>query len=125
MAPAPRVLIVEDELLIAEYFKIIIEQLGYEVCGLARSADEAVALARREEPAVIFMDVRLAGERDGVEAAQEIHAIRPVPVIYVTASREPQTSQRIKDDPPAEVLTKPVVQQHIEAALAKYCPLPH
>jgi len=101
MALAPRVLIVEDELLIAEYFKIIIEQLGYEVCGLARSADEAVALARREEPAVIFMDVRLAGERDGVEAAQEIHAIRPVPVIYVTASREPQTSQRIKDDPPA------------------------
>jgi len=125
MAAAPRVLIVEDEFLIAEYFKIIIEQLGYEVCGLARSADEAVALARREEPAVIFMDVRLAGERDGVEAAQEIHAIRPVPIIYVTASREPQTKRRIAGDQAAEVLTKPVVQQHIEAALAKYCPLPN
>ena len=50
MAAAPRVSIVEDEFLIAEYFKIIVEQLGYEVCGIARSADEAVALARREEP---------------------------------------------------------------------------
>jgi len=74
---------------------------------------------------VIFMDVRLAGERDGVEAAQEIHAILPVPIIYVTASREPQTKRRIAGDQAAEVLTKPVVQQHIEAALAKYCPLPN
>lgn len=125
MAAAPRVLIVEDDLLIAEYFKIIVEQLGYEACGLAHSADEAVALARREEPALIFMDVRLAGERDGVEAGREIHAFMPVPIIYVTASREPQTTRRIKEDHAAEVLTKPVVLQHIEMALAKYCPLPN
>ncbi len=123
MPAVPRVLIVEDEFLIAEYFRIIVEQLGYEVCGLARSADEAVRLARQEEPALIFMDVRLAGERDGVEAAQEIHVIRPVPIIYVTASREPQTSRRIRNDHQSEVLTKPVVQRHIAAALAKHCPL--
>lgn len=124
MAPAPKVLIVEDEFLIAEYFRIIVEQLGYEVCGLTPTAEEAVVLARHESPDVVMMDVRLAGEGDGIEAARRIRAIRPVPVIYVTASRGPQTKRRVRDDHPGEVLTKPVVQQHIEDALARHCPLP-
>jgi len=124
MEAAPKVLIVEDEFLIAEYFAIIVGQLGYEVCGLARTADEAVMLAAREKPAVVIMDVRLAGERDGVEAAEEIRAVNPVPIIFVTASRELQTAQRTRHHPPGAVLTKPVVQQHIQAALAEHCPLP-
>lgn len=125
MASAPKVLIVEDEYLIAEYFSIVVEQLGYDVCGLARSAEEAVELAREHAPALVFMDVRLAGERDGVEAAREIQALQRVPIIYVTASREPQTSQRIKDDYPSEVLTKPVIISDIKAVLDRHCPLPH
>lgn len=124
MASAPKVLIVEDEFLIAEYFRIIVEQLGYEVCGLVPTAEEAVTLARHAAPDVVIMDVRLAGAEDGVEAARKIRAIRPVPIIYVTASRAPQTSRRIGDDHPGEVLTKPVVQQHIQEALARHCPLP-
>jgi two-component system, response regulator PdtaR len=124
MKSAPKVLIVEDEWLIAEYYRIVIEHLGYEICGIATNAADAVSLVRKEKPAAVIMDVRLSGDRDGVDAAREIYKIRELPVIYVTASREPQTSLRIKEDHPAEVLTKPVTQVHLEAALKKFCPLP-
>ena len=123
MKTAPKILIVEDEWLIAEYYRIVIEHLGYEICGIATNAGDAVKLARAEHPAAVIMDVRLWGDRDGIDAAQEICAIRQLPVIYVTASREPETSRRISADFPAEVLTKPVTQVHLEAALKKHCPL--
>lgn len=71
MASVPKVLIVEDEQLIAEYFRIVVEQLGYRVCGIASSATQAIALASREKPSVIFMDVRLSDESDGVDAARD------------------------------------------------------
>src|SRR3546814_18435524 len=70
------------------------------------------------------MDVRLSGEKDGVDAANEIYKTRVIPIVYVTASRERTTSVRIRQDLPAEVLTKPVLACHIKAALEKYCPLP-
>jgi DNA-binding NarL/FixJ family response regulator len=79
-------LIVEDERMIAEYFKIIVENLGYSVCGIAKTAEEAVHLAEEEDPAMIFMDVRLIGEKDGVDAAIEIYGRKPVPTVYVTGS---------------------------------------
>jgi CheY-like chemotaxis protein len=124
MSAVPKVLIVEDETLIADYFKIMIEHLGYEVCGIAGTADMAVRLARQENPSIIFMDVRVDGERDGVDAALEICAHRPVPIVYVTASEEPQTLERILSDHPTEILIKPVLEKDIGAALARHCPLP-
>jgi response regulator of citrate/malate metabolism len=115
-------LIVEDERMIAEYFKIIVENLGYSVCGIAKTAEEAVHLAEEEDPAMIFMDVRLIGEKDGVDAAIEIYGRKPVPTVYVTGSREPETIERIKTNHPSDILIKPVLEEQLKDALDRFCP---
>jgi two-component system, response regulator PdtaR len=122
MGREPRVLIVEDERMIAEYFKIIVENLGYAVCGIAKTAEEAVRLAEEEDPAMVFMDVRLIGDKDGVDAAIEIYDRKPVPTVYVTGSREPETIDRIKTDHPSEILIKPVLEDQLKDALDRFCP---
>lgn len=123
MTSAGKVLIVEDEQLIAQYFKIVVEHLGYSVCGIAETADDAIRMARDEEPGVVLMDVRLKGSFDGVYAAQEIFRHRPVPVIFITASKEPETMQRVGEDHPIEILIKPVVQGQLSEVLARHCPI--
>jgi two-component system, response regulator PdtaR len=123
MTLSPRVLIVEDERMIAEYFKVIIEHLGYSVIGIAMTADEAIRLARDEDPAMVFMDVRLAGTKDGVDAANEIHQINPVPTVYITGSQEPSTMDRILTNHPSDVLIKPVLEAQLREALSRFCPI--
>lgn len=122
MGSGPRILIVEDERMIAEYYRIIVENLGYSVCGIAKTAEEAVRLAEAEDPALVFMDVRLVGERDGVDAAIAIHHRKPVPTIYVTGSHEPETIARIRTDHPSDILRKPVLEAQLRDALNRFCP---
>ena len=117
------VAVVEDEFLIAEGLTLQLQDLGMEVCGTAATAEEAVALVQARRPHVVLMDVRLAGERDGVDAAIEIHETVGSKVVFVTGSREPATMERIKLDHPAGVLFKPItdrqLRQAIDAALAQ------
>jgi CheY-like chemotaxis protein len=80
-------------------------------------------MARQENPSIVLMDYRLPGEGDGVDAAIEICGIRKVPLIYITASREPATLKRIESGPPAEIFIKPMVTREIAEALARHCPL--
>ena len=120
----PKVLIVEDEAMIAEYFKIIVESYGYDVCGIAPSAEAAIDIARAEDPGIVFMDVRLRGGKDGIDAAIEINRKKPVPTVYVTGSREKETLDRIKLDHPADILIKPILAEQIKDALTRFCPLP-
>jgi len=122
MGREQRVLIVEDERMIAEYFKIIVENLGYSVCGIAKSAEEAVHLAEQEDPSMVFMDVRLIGEKDGVDAAMAIYDRKPVPTVYITGSREPETIDRIKSNHPSDILIKPVLEEQLKEALERFCP---
>jgi DNA-binding NarL/FixJ family response regulator len=121
-ALADCVAIVEDEFLIAAGLSMQLEDLGMTVCGTAASADEAVALAQSQRPAVVLMDVRLVGEKDGIDAALAIHATVGSKVIFVTGSREAATMDRIRMDHPAGVLFKPVqdwqLRDAIGAALA-------
>ena len=114
--------VVDDEFLIAEGLTMQLEDMGHAVCGMAATAEQAVDLVRASRPAVVLMDVRLGGGKDGVDAAIEIHDTVGSKVIFVTGSREPQTMERIALDHPAGVLFKPVsdwqLRQAIEAALA-------
>ena len=111
------VLVVEDEFLIAEGFRVQLEALGLSVCGTATTADEAIALAQMHSPSVVLMDVRLKGERDGVDAAIIIHATVGSKVIFVTGSREPRTIERIQSDHPSGVLFKPISDRQLHSAI--------
>jgi DNA-binding response OmpR family regulator len=103
-----RALIVEDEFLIAEGLRAQLNSMNVDVCGVASTAEEAVRLAKSETPNLVLMDVRLDGDRDGVDAALHIHDSLGVPVIFVTGSREQATIDRIALDHAAATLFKPV-----------------
>jgi two-component system, response regulator PdtaR len=103
-----RVLIVEDEFIIAEALSVMIKDMGMQVCGRAADADRAVSLAHQHQPDLVLMDVRLKGTKDGVDAALAICATKSTPIIYITGSREPSAVARINTDHPAGILFKPI-----------------
>lgn len=112
-----RVLIVDDEFIITETLRIYVEDLGLEVCGTAATADEAVDMALTHQPYLVLMDVRLQGDRDGVEASQAIHDKVGSKVIFITGSREPATLARIQSDRPAAVLFKPISEGQLASVI--------
>jgi CheY-like chemotaxis protein len=102
------VLLVEDEVLIAMALAAQIEDLGYQVCGVASDMGEAIAQARAHRPSVIVMDVRLRNGDDGVDAAQRITAQLDTKVVFLTGSCEQSTIDRIASANPFAVLFKPI-----------------
>jgi AmiR/NasT family two-component response regulator len=80
-----RILIVEDERIIAKDLERRLQRLGYTVVGLAVTGAEAIRSCSDLRPDVVLMDIRLVGETGGIEAAQSIRAAVPVPIIYLTA----------------------------------------
>ncbi len=113
------VLVVDDHAIIAELWCLHMEMMGLEVCGTAATADEALSLAEQHRPAIVLMDVRLRGEKDGVDAALAIHASVGSKVIFITGSQEPETLARIALDHPAAVLIKPVADHLLKATVAQ------
>lgn len=117
-----RALIVEDEFLIAESLRTQLEVIGCQVCGVAPTADKAVELAIEHDPGIILMDVRLAGDKDGVDAAMAISKLMSSRIIFVTGSREQATIDRIAaKGHAAATLFKPVpflqLQRTIQAVM--------
>lgn len=113
-----RVLIVEDEALLAMSIEDDLRDRGYTVTGVAATVARAVALARRTRPHVVLMDVRLKGEGDGIDAARRIHDQGlGAKVIFLTGSREPATLARIEQDHAAVLLIKPAGPDQIDEAI--------
>lgn len=119
-----RILVVEDEQIVAEDLKMTLEALGYQVAGIASSGEKAVELAKKENPDLILMDIMLAGEMDGISAASQIRATQDIPVIYVTAFADSTLLERAKQTTPYGYIVKPFngreVQSNIEIALFKH-----
>lgn len=113
------VLIVEDEALIAMLLTDMVEDLGFSVCDTAATAQDAIDLADARRPILVLMDVRLQGEKDGVDAAVEIHGRHGIPIIFLTGVRDAQTLERISRRHPADVLTKPISVERLKAAIDK------
>jgi len=116
------VLIVDDEALIVMGLRAQLEGMGIRVCGSAASADDAVRLADRFRPRLVLMDMRLQGDKDGVDAAIAIHDSVGSKVIFVTGSNEPSTRRRIEDDHPAGLLLKPVSDRQLRDAIGAAAP---
>ena len=112
-----QVLVVDDEYLIAQGLCLQVEDLDLAVCATAASADEAVALAQAHRPELVLMDMRLLGEKDGVDAALAIHHTVGSKVIFITGSREQATLDRIQLDHPAGVLFKPISDRQLRSAI--------
>jgi len=95
-----RILIVEDEGITALDEAQILRDLGHEVVGIAISGETAVELADEDRPDLVLMDIKLAGEMDGLEATRKIRESQNIPVIYVTAFGSKTASKALKTPPP-------------------------
>ena len=93
-----RVVAVEDERLVARDLKIRLNELGYDVPGLAASAGEAIQLIRELKPNLVLMDIHIEGETDGIEVARIVREQFDIPVVYLTAHAEADTIQRASPD---------------------------
>jgi two-component system cell cycle sensor histidine kinase/response regulator CckA len=112
-----RILIVEDERLVAMDLQRRLTRLGYAVVSLAASGREAIQKALALHPDVVLMDIRLQGDMDGVEAARQIHASAAIPVIFMTAYVDADTQQRVGAASPWGCLYKPFSPPRVQSAL--------
>jgi CheY-like chemotaxis protein len=117
MRSGSRVLVVEDEALIALSLTDMLESMDLTVCGTADNARSAVELAGRHAPDLVLMDIRLRGKEDGIDAAREIRQRRATAIIFVTGSCEQEVLDRIKTIPAAALLIKPVLPGQLKSAV--------
>jgi DNA-binding NarL/FixJ family response regulator len=106
-AEIPRILIVEDEYFVAIELEAELADAGFAVIGTARTAHEAIRLARAERPTLIIMDVRLPGPWDGIDAAINIYRSTGIRCIFTTAYGEPDVRERAQAADPLGWLPKP------------------
>jgi DNA-directed RNA polymerase specialized sigma24 family protein/CheY-like chemotaxis protein len=112
-----RVLIIEDEPIIAMDIETIVRDLGHEVTGVAVTRDEAVALAMEDRPGLVLADIQLADDSSGIDAVKDILAEFEVPVIFITAFPERLlTGERPE---PTFLITKPFQRSTVKAAIAQ------
>jgi len=103
-----RILVVEDEPLVALELKETLEEAGFEVPATVDSADLVIAAIRKHEPALILMDVRLRSFMDGIDVISRVRLLSEVPVVYLTAYSTPDIIRKADGTHPAAFLMKPV-----------------
>ncbi|PKL09628.1 MAG: response regulator [Spirochaetae bacterium HGW-Spirochaetae-7] len=113
-----RILIVEDETIIAWDLRRTIERLGSEVCSVAADADAAVACARADSPDLILMDIKLRGVRTGIDAALEIRRFSEVPLVYLTGNAHLANDPEIVATRAQGMYSKPPSQDQLIQMLA-------
>jgi PAS domain S-box-containing protein len=111
------ILIVEDDGVVAIDIKKSLEDGGYEVTGVAVSADDAILNASSTCPDLVLMDIRIQGRLDGIEAADLLHKRFGVPIIYLTAYGDPGTLERAKKTEPMAFVLKPFSQAELMNAI--------
>ena len=103
----PRIMIVEDEIIIAVDLKVHLSQIGYEICALVNSGENAIEAAGSLSPDLVLMDIVLVGEMDGIEAAEAIRSSYNIPVIFLTSHADEGRLQRAKQTLPFGYVLKP------------------
>ncbi|MBI5664685.1 MAG: response regulator [Nitrospirae bacterium] len=111
------VLIVEDEAIIAIELQKHLESMGYRVTSKAASGEDAVLMAREENPDLVLMDITLSGKISGIEAARQIRTSRNIPVIYLTAHSNEETLKQATQTEPYGYLIKPVGDKELHTAI--------
>lgn len=109
------ILVVEDEVVVAEDIASTLRSLGYGVPAIANSGQEAITLATRLRPDLVLLDIKMPGKIDGIEAACTIHSNLGVPVVYVTAYSDGETLARAKLAQPYGYIIKPIQEEELRA----------
>ncbi len=113
----PRVMIVEDERVVATHVERSLQDAGYTVTGIAATAAEAASLALREPPDVALVDIRLRGKGEGFQIAERLRVENDVPVVYMTAHTDDDTLQRAARTGAYGYVVKPFTIGEVKSAL--------
>ncbi len=103
-----KILLVEDEFLIAMTLENELTGAGYKVIASVTSGEKAVEIAKQQKPDIVLMDIRLAGKIDGMEAAEQIQSFSSNPIIFMTGYSNPEMMNKAKSLNPLAYLVKPV-----------------
>ena len=112
-----KVLVVEDENIVALDLKRRLSKLGYNVIGMASNADRALKLVEEHHPDIVLMDIHIQGHTDGIEIARVVHEKYHIPVIYLTAYSEETTLARAKQSNAYGYLLKPYSERELHAGI--------
>ncbi len=119
-----RILVVEDEAIVAMVIKKRLIDLGYIVSGVAATGEDAITKVEGTFPDLVLMDIMLKGEMDGIEAAEQIRQRFSIPVVYLTAHSDENTLERAKLTEPYGYIIKPFTENdltsNIEIAIHKH-----
>ena len=113
----PRILVVEDETIVALDIRLQLTRQGYTPVGHASRGEQAVALAGTLRPDLVLMDIQLAGSMDGIAAASAIRAQFGIPVVFLTAYAEDETLERAKQVEPLGYVIKPFTERELRSVL--------
>ncbi|MBD3307070.1 response regulator [candidate division KSB3 bacterium] len=116
-----KMLIIEDEMLIAMRLRKKFIEMGYHVCSLAATGRKALEIAEREQPDVVLVDIKLSGGMSGIEAAQKLHDRFGIPFVYATGYESQEIMDQAMATNPLGYFLKPLrceeISQTIQAAL--------
>ncbi|HEY9246276.1 MAG TPA: PAS domain S-box protein [Candidatus Methanoperedens sp.] len=117
MTNGKKILVVEDEPIIAMEIESRLKGSGYEISGIVSSGKDAVLKSIESPPDLILMDIMLKGDMDGVQAAEEIRRSMDIPIIYVTAYADGDTLERAKITEPFGYVIKPFLERELIAVI--------
>ena len=112
-----RILIVEDEQIVAADLEDKLNRIGHQVMAIASSGQQAIDMAERLRPELVLMDVRLEGAMEGTEAARQIQRLTGAPIIFITAYADVFLRDPALMRPPGLCLTKPFSMQQLRVVL--------
>jgi len=112
-----KILIVEDELIVAEAIKSSLESMGYEVVSMVKTGEAAIEKAEKDRPDVILMNIRLKGKMDGIEAADRIRSRLEISIIFLTAYADEERLERAKLTLPFGYVLKPFQDRDLKVAI--------
>jgi DNA-binding LytR/AlgR family response regulator len=112
-----KILVVEDEMIIAAKISMQLTSLGYEVTGILPRGEQAIQHVKENKPDIILLDINLKGEIDGIETARRVQQFADIPIIYLTANSDEVTFNRAKPTKPAAFISKPFKQLDLQRAI--------
>ncbi|WP_186644080.1 sensor histidine kinase [Fluviispira vulneris] len=116
-AKQKKILIVEDEAILAKSLEDSLISMGYAVTGIADSGIKAIMLFFSTEPDLILMDIRIKGAKDGIEVADNIRQQKTVPIVFLTANQDPATFERAKIEGAYGYVLKPYQERELQIVI--------
>jgi len=112
-----KILIVEDQLIITMDLEYMLEELGYDVCGISTTYEDAVSIIKSNQPDLLLIDIILSGEKTGIDLAHEINRSYRIPFIFLTSHADRSTIEAAKSTKPAGYIVKPFNRNDVYASI--------